>query len=178
MTSSIAPIGTELLLRQEEIKTRGKLDKVLRQIHPDAWDVVNMVHHGKSYHQIFTHYAGKYSLEEIGYMVNQVVAVNKAVALDNKDMMRQLFIDKLNNYSERLISQAGGIICEKTHNALVKNLEMQAKLLGLNAAEEVKVDITQTIKTANETLADKMANFRKNREPIIDVTPDKNSGED
>ncbi len=176
MTTQIAPINTDLLLKQEEIKTRGKLDKILRQINPAAWEIANMVHVGKSYHQIFSHYGGKYSLEEIGYMVNQVVAVNKAVALDDKEMVRQLFLDKLNNYSQKLIEQAGGIIDEKVHNSLVKNLEVQAKLIGLNAPEEVKVDITQTIKTASQTLAEKMSSYKKSlgleeETEIIDVTP-------
>lgn len=178
MTTQIAPINEEFLLKQEEIKTRGKLEKTLAQLNPDAWKISNMVYHGHSYHEIFLHLGGKYSLEEIAYMVNQVVAVNKAVALDNPDMLRQLFIDRLNKYSSMLIENSGGIISEKTHNALVKNLEVQAKLLGLNAPEKVEVDVTQTIKLANESLADKIASFRKSRESdIIDVTPeDENHG--
>lgn len=160
----------DLLDEVKQAKTSTELEKTLASLSPDAWLIANMKSRGQTLRQIYQHYCGAYSISEISYMIKQVTAANAALAIKNPDMLRQLLIDDLDDTKRRLNAGLREEIDEKTAAVFIKLVETKAKLLGVNAPEKVEVDITHTIKEANEALQDKLENFRKTRK-IIDVTP-------
>jgi len=143
------------------------MTKALLQVQPDAWKVAQYKCKGYSLSRIYTIFGGQYSIEELDYMLKLVIQCNKDTAIDNQDMMRQLLMDRLDAVSSQLHDDADEMDA-KTANTLVRIVEAQAKLLGLNAPEKVEVNITKTIQDANETLKEKMQNMKKFTE-VIDV---------
>ena len=154
------------------IKTNTKLEKTLQNITPDAWIAADLKTKGMSLHRIEEHFCGTYTLQEISYMIKTVTAANQALAIQNPDMLRQLLVDEIDKVKQQMYGEEG-FLDEKRAAIVLKAIDQQAKLLGVNKPEEVKVDVTHTIKTANETLADKLDNFRKayGKKEVIDVTP-------
>lgn len=169
MNTKLQPIKQELIEQVGNITTKDKLSQTLMQLNPDAWDIAQLRTKGWTPRDIYLKYDGVYSYEDISYMIKQVVACNKAVAIENPEMLRQLLLDELDSYKRELLANTGGVVDEKVFNALIKQIEVRAKLLGLNAPEVQKIDISTTIKSANETLLDKLNSWKKSK--AIDVTP-------
>lgn len=144
-----------------EIDTKDKLNKVLLDINPDAWEIARLKSRGHSVHDIYRKYDCVYSFEDISYMIKSVIACNKFVAIDNPDMLRQLLLDEMDELKKELLNNTGGVVDEKVFNAIMKSIELRAKLLGLNAPERKEIDVVTTIRNAGEVLSDKISNWRK-----------------
>jgi len=154
-------LSEDLIEDVSEITSNTKLQKTLASLSPDAWEVANLKTKGMSLHKIYLHFGGQYTMDEINYMLKQVVSCNAALAIKNPEILRQMLIDKLDDIELRLNESSCGELDAKTAMALLRAIDSKAKLLGLNAPEKVEVNVNHSIKAANETLKEKLDNMRK-----------------
>ena len=162
----------DLITDIKPITSTTKLEKVLQNVNPDAWVMGQLKSKGYTLKRIQDHFLDQYTLQDISAMLKTVMAVNQALAVQNQDMLRQLLIDEIDEIKRNMYNINGGALDEKAATVILKAIDQQAKLMGVNKPEQVQVDITHTIKTANESLADKLDNFRKAYgNKVIDVTP-------
>ena len=152
---------------------KSKLDIAIHSLNPDAWEVAKLRAKGFSYQELYQKFNGVYSIEDISYMVKQVAECNKIIALDNPDLIRQALIDEIDMHKAELLLASDGVMNDKVFAAMMKTIEMKAKLLGVNAPERQEIDIVATINSAGEALTDKLNMWRKARgSKVIDVTPE------
>ena len=62
-----------------KVKTAEDADKEIMGFTPDYWLASNMRKKGRTVKDIFDHFGGRYSMAEVGHMLNKVVAVNSVL---------------------------------------------------------------------------------------------------
>jgi hypothetical protein len=129
--------------------------------------------------QIQQHFVGKYTLTEISYIIEKVIAVNARLASKDVEILRQGVLDEINTLKQAIWS--GAEIDPNTHETIlsptqVKTLasliDREILLQGLNKPEKVEVDITHKVDRSVEELNQRLERFREAAQrKVIDVTP-------
>lgn len=168
-----------------KIKPPSKLDSIedvekqILSFTPDYWEIIKLRQRGKSLRQIQQHFVGKYTLTEISYIIEKVIAVNARLASKDVEILRQGVLDEINTLKQAIWS--GAEIDPNTHETIlsptqVKTLasliDREILLQGLNKPEKVEVDITHKVDRSVEELNQRLERFREAAQrKVIDVTP-------
>ena len=149
------------------------MERKLQEVTPDAWVCAKLKSRGYTLQRIEEHFAGQYTLVDISYMIKKVGELNFALAVKSPDIVRQAMLSQIDDVITQMYELGNGALDEKGASIVLKALEQQSKLLGINKPEVVQVDVSTTIRMANETLTSKLENFRKSfkNDNVIDVTP-------
>ena len=163
--------------KPKPITTAEQAEKELYSFTSDYWMTAQLRKRGKSFNDIQKHFNNKYTMSELSYMLDKVVAVNTVMTNRDADILRQQMLMELEELEKvtwggALIDDNGNTYLDPKHTkTLLMIKDRKIALQGIEPAKKVEVDVNHTITDAREKLTESYDRYFKMKQNAIDVTP-------
>lgn len=170
--------------KPKAIRTMADAEREIRMVTPEYWECLNLTSKGYEVKDIYEKFHGRYTMQEITYMIDRVMRINIILHGKDRTILREKMVSKLHSLERQVWTNAGVaddnqvLLDDKSIKLLLQINDRITNLQGLNAPELIEVNVTQKIIDDRNSLAENYNSFMQDAGEIIDMVPIDESSKD